>query len=212
MIAIGNGDKRPAWAKPGPDDWDTVECCYHGTRAEAVLSIVENGFQPEVGTGSPYIGDYFFRSLEDGDPIEVPGIYVSADWSTAASYPQSMDARQHEVNAGTLLATDGTYPMRAVFRVLCRKNNRLYHTKSSKKYPQSMYRPEDLYITHVFFYAVPPANVNVKQTSPTVSIKMPDVVDSLNKEAFMFEVSQAIHGATRFAVRDSVNPPSHQQF
>eukprot|EP00969_Alexandrium_andersonii_P085878 3786397-Alexandrium_andersonii.AAC.1 len=66
-------------------------------------------------------------------------------------------ARKHiEYNGAELIAQDGTPPYRVVVRALARTSGLLWK-KTEKTNRQFCYKPDSLYITHVFFIAQPPA-------------------------------------------------------
>ena len=51
------------------------------------------------------------------------------------------------------MSTDGTMPLRAVFRCLVKKTSNLWKKQDRS---QAMFRPEDIFITHLTLYAVAP--------------------------------------------------------
>eukprot|EP00974_Lingulodinium_polyedra_P074112 7181390-Lingulodinium_polyedra.AAC.1 len=59
---------------------------------------------------------------------------------------------------GTLVANDGTPPLRVVLRLLADPEDKLW--KRTKQTEQSLFQPEHLYISHVFIYAVKPEYVH----------------------------------------------------
>ena len=66
-------------------------------------------------------------------------------------------------SGGQLGAPDGTYPMRAVLRIIARNDKKLWkrHVKNNV---QHMFRTGEVYITGVILYAVSPEYLNVVHT------------------------------------------------
>ena len=60
------------------------------------------------------------------------------------------------VPGGSIIAWDGSYPMRMVVRCLAKTTDQLRHKGSN----QSLFRPKDLHITHLCIYAVGPQFVH----------------------------------------------------
>ncbi len=60
------------------------------------------------------------------------------------------------VPGGSIIACDGTFPMRMVIRCLAKTTDQLWHKGSN----QSLFRPQDLHITHFCIYAVGPQFVH----------------------------------------------------
>ena len=82
-------------------------------------------------------------------------MYVAKAWRVASTYPMTETTRTHGVGSvpgGSLIADDGTYPMRAVIRVVADPDQQLWSTGSN----QALLMPQGLHITHSFFYAVHP--------------------------------------------------------
>ena len=129
---------------------------YHGTHASLIPRILGEGFKPSVGAGSPHLMQHY--------GVTMPGVYVTPLWRTATVYPMSQTTGpiqcdqgffQHGISGGSLLAVDGTLPMRAVIRCLAHTSARLWH-RSDRDNKQSMFMPGDLHITHVYLYPVSP--------------------------------------------------------
>jgi hypothetical protein len=122
-----------------PKDHNTV--MWHGTGPENLYGIFQDGLVATYGSGSDAVGDSFFTqpsqgvdgtgnrrievssAPEDSLDISVPGVYASQDFLTAASYPMQARARakgwvrrnnetSNDAWDGTLIAKDGTLPMR----------------------------------------------------------------------------------------------------
>ena len=74
---------------------------------------------------------------------------------TTSTCPQPED--KNGLGGGSLIALDGTPPVRAVIRCLAHKHGRLWkRDENTGKNPQQLYRPSHLHITHVHIYAVAP--------------------------------------------------------
>jgi hypothetical protein len=58
------------------------------------------------------------------------------------------------VSGGSLVAVDGAYPLRVVWR------KRLWRKGTSKAGERSLYEPTDLFVTHMCFYAVDPVLIH----------------------------------------------------
>ncbi len=89
--------------------------------------------------------------------------------SVSMSYPmltttfseKGMDATGGDkYSGGTKISDDGSFPMRVIFRCLARKDKRLWMDKDKEQY---QYKPEDLYISHIIFYAVAPSLIHKHQ-------------------------------------------------
>ena len=91
--------------------------------------------------------------------VPVPGVYVANNYRTALQYPIASTARpgyggcKPGISGGTVIAHDGTYPMRCVLRCLALPTNQLWHSTRTR---QSLFMPQHLYITHIIFHAVHP--------------------------------------------------------
>jgi hypothetical protein len=91
----------------------TVIEVYHGTSVTALPSIFEGGLKPSFGVGSDML------AYHHGCPV--PGVYVAKSWKVASTYPGIITTLPHHtckhgVSGGTLVAMDGTFPLRAVIR------------------------------------------------------------------------------------------------
>ncbi len=129
---------------------------YHGTYVSALPHIMENGFKPTLGAGADNLQYHFGCS--------VPGVYVAKSWRVASTYPMMETTKvlpscKHSVNGGTLVAFDGTPPLRCVIRCLANPQNQLWHRSTN----QCLFRPQDLHITHICIYAVSSSMVHTKQ-------------------------------------------------
>ena len=107
------------------------------------------GLLPTVGAGSDQLKEQF--------GLIVPGVYVSKSWKTSSIYPIQPTTDPIKecwtgVGGGTLIALDGTPPLRVTVRCLADTSRQLWHRGSN----QSLYMPSDLHITHISFYAVHP--------------------------------------------------------
>ena len=163
MMSIPNG-------APIPDDYgDEPECFYHGTWASCVPLILRKGFLPSYGTGSYTAGAWYLGNVSPEGrrrpPIElidesmvvrpaagIPLVRTTKDFQEACKHPKVCETQ--DFPQGTVLATDGTHPMTAVFRVVAKPNSYLW--RGFSKSPSYGFRPEDLHITHVYLLATPP--------------------------------------------------------
>ena len=91
--------------------------------------------------------------------MKIPGWYVAKPLKVAATYPIHQTTspvrawggyHKEGVAGGTMIATDGTYPLRAVLRFVALPEKQLWHRGSNV----SLFMPSDLFCTHVVFYAV----------------------------------------------------------
>ncbi len=84
---------------------------YHGTYVAALPSIMEMALRPTLGAGSDVLHTHF--------GCMVLGVYMAKSWRVASSYPMScttsaVPENKCGVNGGTLIARDGTPPLRVV--------------------------------------------------------------------------------------------------
>ena len=137
MVSIPNGT-------PIPDEFgSTPDCLFHGTWASNVPLIIRQGFKPSHGTGSFTLGAWHLGSLHEeskGLPsIEflndeyvvrpaaaVPLVRLTKDFQEACNHPNVRETQ--DFPPATVLATDGTLPMTAVFRVVTRPNRDLWRS------------------------------------------------------------------------------------
>ena len=89
---------------------------YHGTAPEFLPSIFATGLRPTLGAG----GHYLMAQYDTA----VPGVYVGVTFTTASQYPMAVTAA-NGWSGGQLIAPDGTYPMRAVLRIIARNHKKL---------------------------------------------------------------------------------------
>ena len=109
-----------------------TEIVYHGTHPMLVPEILAEGLKPSLGAGCDGLHSHY--------GVIIPGVYTSPSWHCASNYPLT--------GKGTLVSDDGTYPLRAAFRLVADKTKRLWKRKS-KNNVQSLYCPDDLYISHI---------------------------------------------------------------
>ena len=137
----------------------------------------------------------------------VPGVYVAKSWKVASNYPGVASTEPHQscrfgVPGGALVAADGTYPLRVVIRCLADTTKTLWHRGSN----QSLFRPEDLYISHVCIYAVDPTLVHkYHQTTSVWRYRLPKEmweVSGLNTSPLYDPVSQTGTAAVTVTTRD----------
>ncbi len=92
----------------------------------------------------------------------VPGVYVGVTFSTASQYPMAITAASGW-SGGQLIAPDGTYPMRAVLRIIARNDKKLWK-RNIKNNVQYLFRTDEVYITSIILYAVSTPYVNAIHT------------------------------------------------
>ena len=150
MVSIKNAQNIPDefYDKNGALRWHALDL-YHGTSAFQIPQIMAQGLLPTLGAGCD--------ALERQFGIPVPGVYLAKSWKVATTYP--IDAttlpipqNKNGVAGGSYVSLDGTPPLRAVVRVLADTSQQLWHKGTN----QAAYKPSDLHITHVCFYAVHP--------------------------------------------------------
>ena len=141
-----------------------------------VPSILGRGLLPTVGAGSDQLKEQF--------GLIVPGVYVAKSWKHSSNYPIHPTSGPIQgcwtgVGGGTLIALDGTPPMRVTARCLADTTCQLWHRGSS----QSLYMPRDLHITHISFWAVHPKLVHKFQTELSLySFPVEEDFDFLTEE------------------------------
>ena len=150
---------------------DEVQDWYHGCHVSSALSILQSGFKPGFGTGS----DNLLRHYG----VPVPGVYLASSWQRASGYPMNCTAQLRRTGntrkgwrqapGGTLVATDGTMPIRVVFRCLIRKQSWLWKRTDSS---QLLALPEGIFITHMTIYAVKPELAHQQQLVEAPSVEV----------------------------------------
>ena len=134
---------------------DVVEL-YHGTDAANIPNIVGEGFRASFGSGSDALQSHF------GFPIA--GVYLAPTYEQAQWYPMQMttgkvllpgETEPQRYPGGTIIAGGGSYPLRAVFRVLVHRGDSVWrHPRANPT--QYLFRVDSVHITHMFVYAVDP--------------------------------------------------------
>jgi hypothetical protein len=148
MVCIKNAREIPEMLFASPFELKPhVLDMYHGSSPMAVPSIMDQGFKPTLGAGCDALEEHF--------GVPVPGVYLAKSWKVASSYPiyattGPVPESKSGVGGATCVAIDGTPPLRAVIRCLVDTSNTLWHRGSN----QSLFKPSDIFITHVCFYAV----------------------------------------------------------
>ena len=145
-------------AKPAPHGWTEgvgkITDVYHGTLPSSTIPICAKGFGKTYGAG--------FHQLYRHFGVPVGGVYFAPTLSTAMRYPMGPGVNSNPVfeskqgiPGGELIAQDGTMPMRCIFRCLVDVDDRLYK-KDEGSNQQALFKPADVYISHLIFIAVPP--------------------------------------------------------
>ena len=140
-------------AEPKYELKEHVREYYHGCDPHVLSRILSEGFRPTLGEG--------VDDLRACYGVPVPGVYVSNEFDMAQWFPcmpttgpikLSAEEPEAEYAGGSLVATDGAFPLRCVIRALA---NSHHHVWRKPKYTAT-FRPEDIFITHVYWYAVRP--------------------------------------------------------
>ena len=160
-ITIKNGRDPPASHFDEKEEY--LLDFYHGTTCHALQhGIIRDGLQATLGTGS-------YDCLETYG-VEVPMTYLSRNLETASGYPwnealETVKIPNHGKTAGgELIANDGTLPMRCVLRCTAAAERRLWFKRAGTN-TQDAFLPEDVFISHIMFYAVGANLLNVEQQS-----------------------------------------------
>ena len=112
--------------------------------------------------------------------MNVPGLYVAKSLKVATTYAMEQTTGAVEVwgqffttgvAGGTVVATDGTPPLRAVLRFVAIPDNQLWHRGSN----QSLSMLDDLYCTHVVFYAVDAKFTHLAQLTRSTLDNLPSI-------------------------------------
>ena len=147
MFSIKNAQEIPDkyFQASGKPDWNVFDV-YHGASAHAIPDIMSRGLTPTLGAGA--------EALQAQFGLPVPGVYVARSWHVASNYPIEpttgpIEKNSAGVSGGSYVALDGSPPLRAVVRCLVKSDRQLWHRGNS----QSLYMPQDLFITHISFYA-----------------------------------------------------------
>ena len=198
MISIKNARAIP---KIYFDKHDKLKCnvldLYHGTSPMSLPDIMSAGLKPTLGAGCD--------ALEAHYGIAVPGVYLAKSWSIASTYPIDpttgrITESKSGISGGTRVAVDGSPPMRAVVRCMANTSRTLWRRGSN----QSVFKPEDLFITHVFLYAVHDRLVHKLHRDISLSSflvredeALPEVVETSTFEAapprLLFRLSGDVH-------------------
>ena len=81
--------------------------------------------------------------------------HLAKSWHVASGYPWHPTTgpvhynEKDGISGASLVATDGTPPLRCLLRVLVNPHDTLWHSGSN----QSGFMPEHIHITHICFYA-----------------------------------------------------------
>ena len=147
MLVVKSGKSTPRHLLRDRSLYEDVQEHYHGTSPFSLLGICEEGFRVSLGAGADALEEHY------GSPV--PGCYVSKSWQVAMHYPLAKSTLPQPEDrsglpGGSLVALDGTHPLRCIVRCLARTSMNLW----SKGSNQSAYRPCDLHVTHLCFYAV----------------------------------------------------------
>ena len=124
---------------------------YHGASPTTLLAMWDDGFRTCLGAGADQLHEHV--------SMAVPGVYMANNYRSALQYPMTSTSRANTggyrggTSGGTLLAEDGTYPMRCVIRCLASPHHQLWHSTKTK---QSLFMPSSVHITHIIFQAVHP--------------------------------------------------------
>ena len=145
---------------------------YHGTLPDVLPQVLCQGIRPVFGAGADSLMAHY--------GVPVPGVYVAKSLKVATTYPIYNTTGYVEVQGskhrdglpgGTVISDDGVLPIRCVRRFVGFPNSQLWHKGSN----QTTFRPEDLYCTHMVFYAVGPHLTHSWQLTRTVLDNLPQV-------------------------------------
>ena len=193
---------------------DKLKChvldLYHGTSPMSLPDIMSAGLKPTLGAGCD--------ALEAHYGITVPGVYLAKSWCVASTYPINpttgrITESKSGISGGTRVAVDGSPPMRAVVRCIADTSRTLWHRGSN----QSLFKPEDLFITHVFLYAVHDRLLHELHRDITLSSfpvredeALPEVVETSTFEAEPPRLLSRLSGDVHFIGEDTFKrkPPS----
>ena len=139
-------------------DFNQPNVYYHGTSCAALQrGILRYGLQPVMGAGSE-TGIWAW-----GHPV--PMVYCSAIMECTTRYPIESTLRTKNGGyAGEVVARDGTLPLRVCLKLLAPTSLRLWKKKDGTN-DQHGFRPSEVYISHILFYALRPTEANVAQMS-----------------------------------------------
>ena len=161
-----------------------VQDDYHGFPAKMAPSVLSKGFLPGFGAGSEHLSHHF------GCPV--PGVYVARSLQMAKCYPMTETTdevtvpgqkKKSKIAGGSLIALDGTCPIRCVARCLVNPDRKLWKKADSSQY---QYMPGDLHITHLYFYAIDPEYSHTVhcQTLPRVLQEGREVERLISQDSF----------------------------
>lgn len=152
MISIRNGRECPAELVNTTEG--NLSEYWHGTTCYALAKgIIRDGLKPTLGAGG--------SQAEEAWGVQCPMVYLSKIQDTAAYYPMhnglmyNTGRGKETRSGGEIISRDGTPPLRAMVRVQAIDSYQLWHRKV-KNNDQRAFRPQDLYISHIMFYALPP--------------------------------------------------------
>ena len=120
---------------------------YHGCDPFMLAKILSEGLKPPLGEGA--------GELRACYGVPVPGVYLSPTFEMAQWFPCSPTTGpiklpkedEAEYAGGSLISTDGAFPLRAVIRVIAHESISL---RRNPGYTY-LYKPESLFIKHVFW-------------------------------------------------------------
>ena len=123
------------------DNEDIVDL-FHGTEVHNIPRILSEGLRPSVtGAGAQAVQEHY--------GVVVPAVYVTPSFQTATHYPMVPTIEkvnvQGQVNhgsiaGGTLLADEGSFPLRCVIQLRGRRDKALWRRAKV----QAQHLPKDL--------------------------------------------------------------------
>ena len=133
---------------------EDIQDLYHGTHAHAIPDILSQGLRASIsGAGS--------GSCKEHYGVHVPMTYMAFGYDVALRYPidpttMGFPGAKTGIAGASLVANDHTQPLRAVVRCVALPGSQIWRRGDN----QLGYKPDDLHITHVAFYAAPALHVH----------------------------------------------------
>ncbi len=144
--------RPPSTGRSSPESGSVnpeLSAFYHGATLTGAMRVLSEGWKTGLGAG----GDM----LKALCGLAAPGFYVGRTFSVALTYPGTPTTPwapgRSSVNGGTVPSLQHSCPLRIMFRAVADTHDALWRRKDGFN-TQYLFRPEHLYIMHVYFVGI----------------------------------------------------------